>query len=140
MQSLIAILLVTILNLLPADVKQFTLTIPEGEALRFTRQADGGWQGRKGAQTDGPVFHVAGTQLTVKTDEKEFTHDLGPTLGLSKETNWKELKELKAGQQMIAVERSAQGLDFVLKRPDSGQDSDRRILVRWGAAEPAPKP
>jgi hypothetical protein len=140
MQSIISILLVAALNLLPAGVKEFTLTPPDEKALHFALQADGGWKGLKKGQTNGPTFYLDGTQLTMKNEGKEFASDLGPVLGVNAGTVWKEVKELKIGADLIGIERQADGVDFTNTSKNGEKEVTRRFKVRWGAPAAKEKP
>ena len=135
---MLTILLVAVLNIIPAGVKTFSLTLPDNKPIQFTKQADGGWKGVKQTGDDPRLFYVTGTKLTMKGGEQEFTQDYAETLGLTAPPNWKELKTLTAGTQLIRIERRPDGLDFVLPGKQDGKDIDRHCLVRW-PAEPAPK-
>lgn len=131
---MLTVLLVAVLNIVPAHVQTFSLTMPGGPALQFTKQTDGGWKGVKPTGDDPRLFYVTGTKLTMKGGGKEITQDYAETLGLTKAPDWKELKDLTAGTQHIRIERRPDGLDFLLP----GKDAEHRCLVRW-PTEAAPK-
>jgi len=138
MSSVFAILLVVIVNLMPVGTKTFTIEMPDGrtpgtKTVQFTRQADG-WHAVDLPKDDLGIFEVKGTELTAKSDGKEFTQDLGKLLGIDANTDWSTVKELKFGGVPMKVERVADGVDFVLAGKDhEGKEIQRVFKARWAA-------
>jgi hypothetical protein len=127
------ILLVAVLNLIPARVTTFTMAADGTQTIRFTKQADGGWKGVQ-LPTEGiGTFYVAGTKLTTKENGKESSMYLAKMLGVEEKTNWSKLKEIKVGSTARQIERKANGVDFVLKEKKGDSTLTMTWKVRWEA-------
>jgi hypothetical protein len=135
--SIFTIFLVAALNLLPPGVTEFSLAMPKSQPVQFIQQPDGGWKGVKANSAQAPLFYIHGTELTMKTGDKEMKNDLATMLGVTATTNWKELTEVKIGEKPVQIQRQADGLDFVVKLPKDNKDVEVRYPVRWTAAPKA---
>ncbi len=140
--SLIEILIVIALNVFPADVESFTIRHPgENDAIRLTRQADGGW--RMLPDEIGAVFHVEGGNLTVKAGEREHTRDFAELLGIPEGADWSTLEsvEIGGGAAAIRIEHVRDGFDLVLSPAGAGAAEQAiRFSVRRQAAPRAVPP
>ncbi len=135
MMSIFAILIVVVLNLVPADVTTFTMQMNENETLRFTKQAEGGWNAVELPKDDLGTFYVDGTKLTMKGEDREHTQNLAKMLGVDEDVDWKELKEIKLGAAPVQIERKKNGLDFILTAKREGSETKRTFKVRWDRKE-----
>ncbi len=131
MMSIFAILLVAVLNLVPADVSTFTMVMHENETIRFTKQADGGWNAVELPKDDLGTFYVDGTKLTMKGEGKTHTQDLATMLGVNSKTDWSKIKELKMGGTPIQIQRKKSGIDFVLSHKKEDEVISRTFKVSW---------
>lgn len=136
MMSIFAILVVVVLNLVPADVTTFTMQMNPAETMRFTKQGDGGWSAIKLPRGDDlGTFYVDGTKLTMKGEGKERTQDLAKILGVDEGFDWKEMKAVKLGATPVQVERQSNGLDFVLREKKEDSPAKPTFKVRWDLKE-----
>lgn len=114
MISLIVIVLGVALNILPADVRSFVITTPERETIRYERQSDGGWEVTPRTE-DGARFFARGTQLTIRAGGKEMAMDLAEVLGVTEDTDWASIKNIRYGDRGLAIQRPADGLDITIR-------------------------
>jgi len=135
MMSIFAILLVAVLNLIPADVSTFTMVMHETETIRFTKQADGGWNAVELPKDDLGTFYVDGGKLTMKGEGKQSTTDISAVLGVNSETDWQKLTELKLGAVPIQIQRQENGFDFVLTQKNGDSEIKKTFTVRWDTAK-----
>ena len=129
--SIFAILLVAVLNLIPADVSTFTMVMHENEAIRFTKQDDGGWAGIKRPGNDIGVFYVNGTKLTIKGDGKSYTQDIAKILGVDDNTDWSQIKAITLGRRPFQIERNKSGVDFIFNEKKDGKTNAQVFKVQW---------
>lgn len=138
MASSIAVIILAVLNLIPAGVNTFTLGMPGNKPqICFTKQADGGWQGvptgDKVRKEETVTFYVSGTKMTAKDQEgKEISaQDLGPLFGIDEKTDWSKLKEIKFGRQTMVIDRKDNGLDFTMKTAADDKEAKPAFTARW---------
>lgn len=131
--NMLSLILAIVLNLVPPDVKSFTVEgLREGETIRCTKQAGGDWRViDEAGQVDRVAFHVDGTKLTVKDDGDKQTMDLADHLGIEKDADWSKIETINIGDGSITIERRPDGLDLAF-RPEKNDDAkQKRIRVRW---------
>ena len=136
MMTFVSIFMLVVINTLPAEVDTFTLTGLDGEILRLTKQADGGWKVVEPADKKMGTFYVKGTKITIKREDgedKEFSQDLAEMLGVDEKTDWKKLTEIKTEDLTVKIKRQKNGIDFVIKAGDEGDESEQVLKARWGA-------
>jgi len=131
-----ATLLVVILNLIPVDVSTFTMAMDGNDVIRFTKQADGGWNAVELPDDDLGIFHVDGAVLTMKGEGREKTQDLSKMLGVGAATDWKKLKEIKFGSDLVQIQRKANGLDLIPKEANGEGEVKHAVAVRWKVKHP----
>lgn len=131
MTSIFATLLVVILNLIPADVSTFTMGMDGNNVIRFTKQADGGWNAVELPDDDLGIIHVDGAVLTMKGEGREKTQDLSKMLGVGAATDWKKLKEIKFGSDLLQIQRKANGFDLILMEANGERELKHAAAVRW---------
>ena len=131
MMSILAILVVVVLNLVPSNVTTFNMQMNENDTIRFTRQSDGGWNAVKLPKNDLGTFYVDGAKLTMKGEGKKYTQDISTMLGVDKDTDWKKLKEVKFGDSPLQIERKEDGLDLILTEKDGDRETKQTFKVRW---------
>jgi hypothetical protein len=133
--SILVIVLVATVNMMPADVDTFTVTAPDEDSnsvtIRVTKLADGGWKAVEPAEEKLGTFYVKGTVFTTRHEDEDVTLDLAETLGVDENTDWKTLTEIKT----IKIKSQENGIDFVIKAGDEGDESERVLRARWGAEE-----
>ncbi|QQL44803.1 hypothetical protein [Sulfuriroseicoccus oceanibius] len=131
--SLFSLILVIILNIVPADVSSFTVQAPEaGQPMHFTKQDDGGWLAKMGPGDEEATFLVKGTEITIKSEGDERSQDMGPLLGLDADTDWHKLEEVALGGGTIRIKRVDNGVDFALEDNEGKSVEDAgTVKVRW---------
>ena len=125
MQAILAIIVAIVTYLMPAGVTEFNVQIidvgsDDSSVIQFTRQADGGWKGKSKELKESLIYHVDGTKVTTKTNDKATTEDLA--------------KHLTMGAMPFKMTHHAEGLDFFVEDPGNKQDS-RELKVRWKEAK-----
>jgi len=131
MMAIFAILLVAVVNLIPADVSTFTMVMHENETIRFTKQADGGWSAIELPKDSLGTFYVNGTKLTMKGEGKTHTQDFAKVLGVDGKTDWSQLKAITLGHRPVQIDRKKSGIDFILSEKKEGKISTRTFKVHW---------
>jgi hypothetical protein len=133
--SILVVVLVATVNMMPADVDTFTVTAPDEESksvtIRITKLADGGWKVVEPAEEKLGTFYVKGTVFTTRYEDEDVTLDLAEMLGVDENTDWKTLTEIKT----IKIKNQENGIDFVIKPGDEGDESELVFKARWGAQE-----
>ena len=118
MESLLSIILAIVLNIIPAEVTEFSVQIADGDdtiVMQFEKQEGGGWKSQGGRGVKDPsTYYISGTKLTVKTSRKTSENDLA--------------KHLTIGATPFKVRHRANGLDFLVTE----EEKDSRVVrVRW---------
>jgi len=131
MSSVLVVLLIAVLNMLPANVQTFTMEMAPETTIQFTKQKDGGWVGSTHPGEEIGTFYVNGTKMTVKSKAKEHTDDFAQLLGTDEKTDWKTIGELKVGPTPLKIERKTNGVDFVLKQKNQDREETKTFKVRW---------
>ena len=132
--SFFAVLIVTTINMMPADIDTFTMNVPEheNEVIRFAKQTDGGWEVIDSEEASRGRLFVDGTKITIKGEDEEITQDTSEILGLDEETDWDNLKEFKMRQFTVRIDRRKDGLTYTVTGPEEDEKSEHIINVSWG--------
>jgi hypothetical protein len=137
MSSVIAILLIAILNLVPANVTSLALEVGSEKKIQFTKLADGSWSALESPGEKPMLLSIKGGKLTMKTegDKNEQTEDFSKILGIDENTDWSKIKQFKTGAISIQIERVNNGLDFVLSEKKQGKILREVFKARWNKNE-----
>jgi hypothetical protein len=128
-------MLVVVLNLIPKEVSMFTMEMNKGDVMRYAKQEDGGWSLVQPQSKSNPTFHVAGTKLTVKADDRAQTLDLAKILGVGENADWHKLKQTQTGTLPLQIEGKTNGVDFILQAKKGAESVSQVINVRWQGKE-----
>lgn len=131
MSSVFAVLVVAVLNLVPAEVNEFTMEMPGDEKIRFTRRAEDGWRAVEQPDDDLGTFRVDGTKVTMNIGGRERMYDFARFFDVDENTTWSELKQIEFGSRTIRIQRKDNGIDFVMAGGGGNQDEPRTFKVRW---------
>jgi hypothetical protein len=131
MSSVFALLVVTVLNLVPAEVNEFTMETPGDETIRFTQQAEHRWRAVEQPDDDLGAFHVDGTKLTMNIGGQNRTYDFARFLDVGEDAPWSQLKEIEFGPRTIRIHRKDNGVDFVMAGRGGNKDEPRTFRVLW---------
>ena len=132
--SFLIIMLGIALNIVPSDVRSFTMTPPPDQrSIEYVRQPDNGWTVATTNKINKAEVFVAGTQLTVASQGHNMTMSLINVLGVTKDTEWKTVDHLSFGRGIIKIERQTNGVNLVLNSGEQQATNDVRQIyqVRW---------
>jgi hypothetical protein len=135
MMSVLAIVVVIVLNLIPTEMTSFRVQLGPNDTIHFKKRPDGGWDAERSPQKPIGAFYVDGTSLTIKGESKELTQDLAKIIGAGKNPDWADLKLVQIEDVPLHIEHTANGLDFVVKPPAGDDQPERRIKVQWSKAD-----
>lgn len=98
-------LLILALRLVPADITSIRMQFNDAPVIEATKNADGGWRVPSPGKNEVDVYTVDGLQVKLKSGANEQTFDLAKLLDVNDKTEWASLKEVKALNATIEVER-----------------------------------
>jgi hypothetical protein len=130
MMSLFSVLLVAVLNLVPADVDSFTMQMHPEKTTHFARQASGSWMAMDLPDDESHTYRVEGGTLIVEHAGKVHRQELGKMLGIDDSTDWATVESLTLANRPLAINRLENGVDLV--RPAYSDTSPAQTYtVRW---------
>ncbi|HBC88135.1 MAG TPA: hypothetical protein DCZ94_14385 [Lentisphaeria bacterium] len=121
MSTLLIVMLVLAVNLMPGDIKVFSIGIEPNNRLTFTKQADGGWGASKLGFKDEKslgTFYVKGLMITALIDGKENKIDASKYLNVKTPDQIKDLTQINIGSKIFKIKKTE---STVIVRSDDNQ-------------------
>lgn len=123
------ILLILALRLVPADATSIRMQFNDAAVIQATKHADGGWRVPSPGKKEEDVYTVDGLRVKLKSGANEQTFDLAKLADVDEKTDWASLKEAKALNTAIRVERDKDTLLLECVAPQG--NLTQKLTVRW---------